>query len=177
MTMDETKIGKPLNAAWINKYKSKLVSAEDAVRVIKSGDKIIVQPGCAAPLALINAMVERKDDLFDVEIYHILVVGKLPYAEPGLEKHFKHKAFFIGTNTRKAINEGRAEYIPIFLSEVTLLFKRKIISPFACKIPLLFPPANPIFFLSFINFTEGKSVCTSSTLPSVLPLSTMMISN
>lgn len=126
MTM-EAIIGTPVNAAWVSKYKSKVISAQDAVKVIKSGDKIIIQPGCAAPLELIRAMVDRKDELENVDIYHILVVGKLPYTEPGMEKHFKHKAFFMGGNTRKAINEGRAEFIPIFLSEVTMLFKRGLI--------------------------------------------------
>ncbi len=110
-------------------YKKKVVSSDEAVRVIKSGDKIIVQPGCGVPLELIRAMVRRKEELFDVTIYHILVVGQLPYTEPGMEKHFKHKAFFIGGNTRKAVNEGRAEFIPIFLSDVTLLFKKEIIKP------------------------------------------------
>lgn len=127
MTIEQIKLDKPSNAAWVKKYNSKVTSAEEAVKVIKSGDKIIVQPGCAAPLELINAMVNRKDELHDVEIYHILVVGDLPYVKPGMEKHFKHKAFFIGANVRQAVNEGRAEFIPIFLSEVTLLFKRGII--------------------------------------------------
>lgn len=117
------------NASWMEKYKSKIVASADAAGLIKSGDKIVIQPGCAAPLELIQSMVDRKDDLEDVEIYHILVVGDLPYTKPGMEKHFKHKAFFIGPNTRKAINEGRAEFIPIFLSEVTLLFKNGIIKP------------------------------------------------
>lgn len=126
MTSEAT-IGKPVNAAWVSKYKSKIISAEESVKVIKSGDKIVIQPGCAAPLELIRAMVDRKDELEDVEIYHILVVGKLPYVEPGMEKHFKHKAFFMGGNTRKAINDGRAEFIPIFLSEVTMLFKKGLI--------------------------------------------------
>ncbi|MBU2493616.1 MAG: 4-hydroxybutyrate CoA-transferase [Bacteroidetes bacterium] len=126
MTSEAT-IGKPVNAAWVSKYKSKIISAEESVKVVKSGDKIVIQPGCAAPLELIRAMVDRKDELEDVEIYHILVVGKLPYVEPGMEKHFKHKAFFMGGNTRKAINDGRAEFIPIFLSEVTMLFKKGLI--------------------------------------------------
>ncbi len=127
MTLEDTKIGRPINAAWVSKYKSKVISAEDAAKVIKSGDNIIVQPGCAAPLELIRKMVDRKDELEDVNIYHILVVGDLPYTKPGMEKHFKHKAFFIGGNARKAVNEGRAEFIPIFLSEVTLLFKKGLI--------------------------------------------------
>ncbi len=120
---------KTSNATWVKKYLSKVVSAEEAVKVISSGDKIVIQPGGAAPMALINAMVNRKDELYGVELYHILIVGDLPYMQPEMEKHFKHKAFFIGANTRKAVNEGRAEFIPIFLSEVTLLFKRGIITP------------------------------------------------
>ncbi len=127
MTVDEIKIGLTSNAPWVKKYNSRLVSADEAVRIIKSNDKIIVQPGCAAPLELINAMVRRKEELNNVEIFHILVVGDIPYTKPGMEKHFKHKAFFIGANSRTAINEGRAEFIPIFLSEVTMLFKRGVI--------------------------------------------------
>ncbi len=127
MTLDQIKIDKPVSGPWVKKYTSKLVSAEEAVKVIKSNDKVVVQPGCAAPLDLINAMVQRKDELSNVEIYHILVVGDLPYVKPGMENHFRHKAFFIGGNTRNAVNEGRAEFIPIFLSEVTMLFKRGVL--------------------------------------------------
>lgn len=128
MTTEETKVKKFENAPWVRRYNSKLFSARDAVKVIKSNDKVAIQPGCAAPLELIRAMVERKDELTNVNIYHILIVGDLPYTQPGMEKHFKHVAFFIGANTRKAVNEGRAEFVPIFLSEVTLLFKRGIIT-------------------------------------------------
>lgn len=108
----------------LNIYNQKVVTADDAVSHIKSGDNIVIQPGCAAPIELINAMVNRKEELENVNVYHILVVGDLPYTKPGMEKHFKHKAFFIGANTREAVNDGRAEFIPIFLSEVPLLFKR-----------------------------------------------------
>lgn len=104
-------------------YNQKLTTAEEAVKRIKSGDNIVVQPGCACPNELVRAMVARKDELENVTLYHILIVGDLPYVQPGMEKHFKHKAFFIGANTRTAINEGRAEFMPIFLSDVPLLFK------------------------------------------------------
>ena len=127
MTLTEVKVGNAASAPWVKRYHSRLVSADEAVKVIKSRDKIMIQPGCAAPFELINAMVRRKDELSDVEIYHILVVGDVPYTQRGMEKHFKHKAFFIGPNARSAVNEGRAEFIPIFLSEVTMLFKRGVI--------------------------------------------------
>ncbi len=118
---------KSLPANLYNIYSSKLTSADEAVKVIKSGDNVIIQPGCAVPHGLIRAMVRRKDELENVIIYHILIVGELPYVNPGMEKHFRHKAFFTGANVRKAVHEGRSEFIPIFLSEVPLLFKRNII--------------------------------------------------
>jgi 4-hydroxybutyrate CoA-transferase len=118
---------KNLPANLYNIYSRKLTSADEAVKQIKSGDNVVIQPGCAVPLELIRAMVRRKDELENVTIYHILIVGELPYVNPGMEKHFKHKAFFTGANVRKAVHEGRAEFIPIFLSEVPLLFKRNII--------------------------------------------------
>jgi len=117
-----------LPANLYNIYSRKLTTADEAVKKIKSGDNIVIQPGCAVPLELVRAMVSRKDELENVTIYHILIVGELPYVNPGMEKHFKHKAFFTGANVRKAVQEGRAEFIPIFLSEVPLLFKRGIIS-------------------------------------------------
>ncbi len=126
---EEIKINKPKKLSWREKYKSKVFSSDDALKVVKSGDKIVIQPGCAAPMELIRALVRKKDELMDVILYHILIVGDLPYTKPGMEKHFRHKAFFIGGNTRKAVNEGRAEFIPIYLSEVTMLFKNGVIVP------------------------------------------------
>ncbi len=124
---DEIAYKKAIPTNLLKIYNSKVVTSDIAVKSIKSGDNVVVQPGCAIPHELVRALVRRKDELTNVTIYHILVVGPLPYVEPGMEKHFKHKAFFIGGNTRKAVNEGRAEFIPIFLSEVPLLFKKNII--------------------------------------------------
>ncbi|MEJ5350921.1 MAG: acetyl-CoA hydrolase/transferase C-terminal domain-containing protein [Melioribacteraceae bacterium] len=173
MTIEKINIEKPANAAWVKKYNSKVTTAEEAVKVIKSGDKIIIQPGCAAPLELIRALVERKDELHDVEIYHILVVGDLPYTKPGMEKHFKHKAFFIGANARQAINEGRAEFIPIFLSEVTLLFKRGVIQADAAFIHV--SPPDEHGFCSFgidvgnIKTPAEKAKCVIAQVNKQMP--------
>jgi acetyl-CoA hydrolase len=127
MTIVEDLKQRNIPANILNIYNKKLTSADDAVKQIKSGDNIVVQPGCAVPLELVRAMVKRKNEIENVTLYHILIVGELPYVEPGMEPHFRHKAFFIGANTRKAVHEGRAEFIPIFLSELPLLFKRNII--------------------------------------------------
>lgn len=127
MTIEGVKINKPQPTGWMKNYNSKLITSDEAVKVIKSGDNLVIQPGCAVPQELVRAMVRRKDELENVNIYHILTVGPSPYTEPGMEKHFKHTAFFIGHNTRKAVNEGRADFAPIFLFEVPLLFKKGVI--------------------------------------------------
>jgi acetyl-CoA hydrolase len=123
MTAEEVFTKSKLPTNILKLYSQKVISADEAMQYVKSGDQIVVHPGCAAPFELIRALVRRKDSLENVTLYHILIVGDIPYVEPGMEKHFKHKAFFIGANSRKAVNEGRAEFIPIFLSEVPLLFK------------------------------------------------------
>jgi acetyl-CoA hydrolase len=107
--------------SWRNNYKSKLTTAEEAVKCIKSNDTVFVHSCCALPVKLIDAMVERKDELENVTLCHILTIGEAPYSAPGMEKHFRHKAFFIGNNVRKSVNEGRSDFIPVFLSEVPRL--------------------------------------------------------
>jgi acetyl-CoA hydrolase len=107
----------------LNDYKSKNVTAEEAVRCIKSHDKILIHSFCAFPTKIVEALVNRKDELDRVEIFHALTVGELPYLRPGMEKHFIHNATFIGKNSREAVQDGRADFIPIFLSEIPLLYK------------------------------------------------------
>jgi acetyl-CoA hydrolase len=107
----------------LNNYKSKIISADEAVKCIKSYDKILIHSNCAFPATVVEALVKRKDELTQVELYHALTVGELPYLRPGMEGHFIHNATFIGSNSREAIQDGRADFIPIFLSEIPLLFK------------------------------------------------------
>ncbi|HKB85923.1 MAG TPA: hypothetical protein VKD08_07120, partial [Ignavibacteriaceae bacterium] len=124
---DELRSKSNIPTRLISSYNKKIVSAEEAVRVIKSGDRIILQGGCAVPFALVNAMVNRKNVLYDVEIVHILTVGELPYLKPEMEGHFRHNAYFIGGNSRKGVNEGRADFTPIYLYEFPLLFTKGIL--------------------------------------------------
>ncbi len=112
---------------WIDRYKSKLRTAEEAVKIIHSGHRVYVHPGCAVPNVLVDAMCERSNELTDVEVVHILTVGKSRYAERDMEGHFRHNALFIGRNFREAVNDGRADFTPIFLSEVPGLFSRGIL--------------------------------------------------
>lgn len=108
--------------SWIDTYRSRITTAEEAVKVIKSGDKIYLHGGCAIPEILVEAMVGRALELHDCEVIHILTVGNAKYTEPEMAQHFRHTALFMGKNVRDAVNEGRADFVPIFLSEISRLF-------------------------------------------------------
>ena len=103
-------------------YQQKLMSAEEAVSLIQSGDRVYIHSGCAEPERLVKALLERGLELRDVEILHLMTVGNADYVMPEMEGHFRHNAFFIGSNVRDAINSGRADFTPIFLSELSSLF-------------------------------------------------------
>jgi acetyl-CoA hydrolase len=106
---------------WIDIYRRRVTTAAEAVRDISSGDRVWVHPGCNTPVRLIDAMVARASELKDVEVAHILTLAEAPYVAPGMEKHFRHRALFTGGNVRQAVNEGRADFVPIHLHEVPSL--------------------------------------------------------
>ncbi|NIS82859.1 MAG: 4-hydroxybutyrate CoA-transferase [Anaerolineales bacterium] len=109
--------------SWIAEYESRLTSAEDAVKVITSGQRIFLTGNCSVPQMLLGALVARADELHDVEIVQVLTVGPAPHADPEMEGHFRINTLFISHNVRQAVHEGRADFTPCFLSEVPLLFR------------------------------------------------------
>jgi 4-hydroxybutyrate CoA-transferase len=100
----------------------RVVSPREAVALVRSGQQLFVQGGAATPSVLLNALVERAPELDDVRVLHFHTEGPAPHLAPEMAGHFRHKALFIGANARAAVNEGRAEYIPVFLSDVPDLF-------------------------------------------------------
>ncbi len=106
---------------------SRIVSAEEAVSVIKSGARVFLHSVAAAPRRLIEAMTARAAELRVVEIVSLHTEGPAPYAAPELAKSFRVNALFVGPNVRRAVEEGRADYLPVFLSEVPSLFRSGIL--------------------------------------------------
>jgi 4-hydroxybutyrate CoA-transferase len=104
-----------------------IVSADQAVSDIKSGQQVFMQGAAASPTVLLEALVRRAPELEDVKIVHMHAEGPHPHLAPEMVGHFYHKALFIGPNARKAINEGRAEFIPVFLSDIPRLFDAGIL--------------------------------------------------
>ncbi|HUL60255.1 MAG TPA: acetyl-CoA hydrolase/transferase C-terminal domain-containing protein [Anaeromyxobacteraceae bacterium] len=106
---------------------SRTVTAEEAVSVVKSGDRVFVHSVAAAPRRLVEALTARAPELRVVEIVSLHTEGAAPYAAAGMEKSFRVNALFVGPNVRTAVEEGRADYLPVFLSEVPLLFRSGIL--------------------------------------------------
>lgn len=97
--------------------------AAEAVQVVASGHRVYLQGACVTPTPLIEALVARGDELRDVEVTHLHTYGPTPYADERWEGHFTTRALFVGENIRKAANQGRASYTPLFLSDIPPLFE------------------------------------------------------
>ncbi len=118
------------------------VSAEEAVAVIRTGDKIFIHSAAAAPQVLVQALVARADELREVEIYQLHTEGYAPYAEPQFEHSFHVKSLFTGANVRQAIQDGRADFVPIFLSDIPRLFRRGVVQLDAALLQVSPPDAH-----------------------------------
>ena len=108
---------------WKDKYKNKIVSADQAVKNINSGDRVVIGHACGEPQAIIEAMVNRASELKDVEIVHMVAMGSAKYTKPEYVANFRHNGIFMGGPTRKALEENRADFTPCFFSEIPRLFK------------------------------------------------------
>jgi acetyl-CoA hydrolase len=124
---------------WLQKYKDKVAPVEQALSVIESGMRVYIHPGAATPKVLVGHLVDICDRVENVEIIHILTFGESPYADPQMEGHFRHNALFCGGNVRQAVNEGRADWVPIFLYEIPKLFYENIL-PLDVSLVQVSPP-------------------------------------
>ena len=120
----------------------KYVTAAEAVKVIKSGNRVYVQAAGAAPGELTKALADRADELRGVEICHLHTEGPAPYAAPELRDSFFVNSFFIGKNVRHTIEAGNGSYTPVFLSELPRLFRRKILPLDVVFIHVTLPDAH-----------------------------------
>jgi len=108
---------------WSDEYRHKGMSAAQALEAVKSGDRVWIQSGCGTPSVLVDALVARANELRNVEIIHMKTLGAADYTRPEYEGHFRHRGLFLGDNVREAVANGRADYTPIFLSEIEGLFE------------------------------------------------------
>lgn len=114
-----------MSQVWRKQYQERLLSAAEAVAKIHPGARVFIGSACGEPRALVNAMVHAADHLADTELIHVLTLGVAPYADPRYAANFRANAFFIGNSLRQSVNAARADYTPIFLSQVPNLFRSR----------------------------------------------------
>jgi acyl-CoA hydrolase/RimJ/RimL family protein N-acetyltransferase len=107
---------------WKQNYQSEILTADEAVKRIRPGQRVFIGTACGEPLELVQALAKRAFDLPDTEIVHLLTFGDAPYAHRELAHYFRVNSFFIGENVRGIIQEGLGDYTPIFLSDIPRLF-------------------------------------------------------
>jgi acyl-CoA hydrolase/RimJ/RimL family protein N-acetyltransferase len=117
-----SKLQSSFDPCWQDKYKPQILTADQAVKRIRPGQRVFVGTGCGEPLELVRALARRATELPDTEIVHLLTFGEAPYAHRELAQFFRVNSFFIAENVRDIIQEGLGDYTPIHLSDIPHLF-------------------------------------------------------
>jgi acetyl-CoA hydrolase len=144
-------------------YQSKVVTAEEAVRKIQSNNRVFLTGNCSTPRMLLQALVDYAPELNNVEICQSLTVGPANYVSPEMEGHLRVNTMFISANVRKAVQDGRADFTPVLLSEFPLLFKNKVL-PLDVALVHLSPPDEHGFCSFGIETGLTKSPAESAKI-------------
>jgi len=145
---------------WRNLHRHKLVSAEQAVKQINSGNRVVIGHACGEPPSLVEALVARASELRDVEIVHMVAMGPAKYAQPGMEHSFRHNALFVGSSTRKAVEAKRAGFTPCFFSEIPRLLRDNYLP--VDVVLLQVTPPDEAGFCSYgvsVDYTQPAAEC------------------
>src|SRR5512138_980685 len=148
---------------WEKTYQSRVVTAEDAVRAIQSGNRIFLTGNCSVPKKLLKALVDYAPNLQDVEVCQALTVAGSEYVAPEMEGHLRVNSLFMSANVRKAIQEGRADFTPVLLSEFPLLFKQGLL-PLDAAIIQVSPPDEHGFCSFGVEVGLTKSPAESARI-------------
>ena len=154
---------------WRSEYRDKVVTADEAVRHIRSGDRVVVGHACGEPTTLLRAMVANADEYRDVEIVHLVPMGEAAYCRPDLERSFRHNSLFAGGGTRQAIADGRADFTPVFFHQIPDLLRGSL--PVDVALVNLSPP-DAHGYCSFgvsVDYTKPAAECARTVIAQVNP--------
>jgi len=157
------------------KYPEKFPPESKVFEIIHRGDRLFVGTGCGEPQHLVALLAEYVDSnpkaFFDAEVLHVWTLGVAPYADRKFSRNFRHNSFFIGENTREAVNEGLADYTPIFLSQVPKLFSSGMIPIDVALIQASPPDRNGYMSLGVsVDITKAAVECASRVICQVNPM-------
>lgn len=137
------------------------ITADEAVRIVKSNDKVFVHGSAATPLTLLHALAQRASELQDVELMAVSTLGDLPLTRPEYANSFYFNSLFVSANIRECVNDGRGDYIPIFLSEISKLFQKKIL-PIDVALIHVSPPDKHGYCSLGVSVDVAKSAVKSA---------------
>jgi acyl-CoA hydrolase len=148
---------------WIDQYRAKCVSPDEAVSVVKSENRVFLSGNAATPLVLMHALAARADGLMNVEVNHLLLLGDDPLSKPGMGKHFRHNSLFVGPADRAAIANGTSDYVPVHLSNIPSLFREGQI-PLDVALVHCSPPDEHGFMSFGVECAASKSAAENAKI-------------
>lgn len=142
---------------WKAIYEQKLTSAEEALKHIPDGGRVVTGHAVGEPAYLMTVMAENKEWFHNVEVCHMVSLGKDEYCQEGMEGHFHHNALFVGANTKKAVNDGRGDYTPCFFYEIPRLFESEL--PVDVALIMVTPPDEngKVSLGVSVDYTKGAA--------------------
>jgi 4-hydroxybutyrate CoA-transferase len=146
---------------WLDQYREKQRSAEDAVKIVKSGDQVYYGGNAAIPLALVRALAGRYHELENVQLSHVLLLGEDPLSRPEMEGHFRHNSLFVGPADREAVNSGRADYMPIFLHQIPRVFQEGMV-PLDVAMVMVSRPDEHGFMSFGVETLATRTACANA---------------
>ena len=155
---------------WKTYYDQRIAPAAEAVKAIKSGDRVVQGAACGEPTCLVEAMVDRAEELEGVEIVHMVSMGKARYCQPDYAKSFRHNSMFVGSTSRQAVNEGRGDYTCCNFSEIPLLFKNNLL-PVDVALITVSPP-DKLGFVCLgisVDYTKQAALSAKTVIAAVNP--------
>jgi 4-hydroxybutyrate CoA-transferase len=159
-----------MNMNWRNYYNERTTIAREAVKVIKSGDRVVLGHACGEPKCLVDAMVDRAGELENVEIVHLVSMGKARYCLPEHARSFRHNALFVGGSTRQAVNEDRGDYTPCFFHEIPSLFRENVLPVDAALITVSEPDKLGFVCMGVsIDYTREAALSAKTVIAAVNP--------
>jgi len=147
--------------SWQDYYKERCITAQQAVSKINSGDRVVVGHAVGEPSALLEAMVKNCEQYTDVEIVHMICMGKGEYCKPEMQKHFRHVSFFVGGLARDAVFEGRGDFLSCYFSEVPKMFSEGIL-PVDVALLQVSPPDKHGYVSLGVSVDYGKAAAKSA---------------
>jgi len=152
---------------WKEIYPDKFISEDRVFHNIHRGNRIFIGTACGEPQYLVQTLINYVEShpkgFFDAEVYHVWTLGVAPYTDEKFKRNFRHNSFFIGDNTRDAINNGLADYSPLFLSQIPELFHRRLV-PIDVALIQTSPPDNNGYMSLGVSVDITKAAVENASL-------------